>query len=381
MFVCLFWSIVLAIDTKAGDRVFQPRIYLIAFMLTATILYFGHCAFFNHKMELVPTADTLYCAANLAVYPLFYLYICSLSLRRHQYPLRWMLLLPSIVLSVTVGILYLLMSSEEIQLFSAHYLYHGERASLPGMALWQATIHDMCKVMFALLIIPVFVYGSSHLREYNRLVSSNYADTEGKTLKNMHIMLVVFIITSILSFVANIIGRHAFADSEWLVAIPSSLFSALLFSIGFMGYKQQFCIKNIEADEHQADAALPEQPAISELRQRLEQLMESEQLYRQPNLKIGDLVQRLGSNRNYIYLVINREMRLSFSEYVNRMRIDYASLLISQHPGKSLSEIGEKAGFTSSTSFYRNFKLYKGMGPKEYCRNIVTRNEDRSEHI
>ena len=55
-------------------------------------------------------------------------------------------------------------------------------------------------------------------------------------------------------------------------------------------------------------------------------------------------------------------MGISFSEYINRMRIEYASMLIAQHPEKSLSEIAEQSGFTSSTSFYRNFKLYKDMG-------------------
>ena len=59
-------------------------------------------------------------------------------------------------------------------------------------------------------------------------------------------------------------------------------------------------------------------------------------------------------------------MGLSFNEYVNRMRIEYAAMLIAQNPGKPLSEIAEQSGFSSSTSFYRNFKLYKGMGPKEY---------------
>jgi AraC-like DNA-binding protein len=48
------------------------------------------------------------------------------------------------------------------------------------------------------------------------------------------------------------------------------------------------------------------------------------------------------------------------------MRIEYATQLIQQHPDMPVSTIGEQAGFNSSTSFYRNFKLYKGMGPKEY---------------
>ena len=63
-------------------------------------------------------------------------------------------------------------------------------------------------------------------------------------------------------------------------------------------------------------------------------------------------------------------MGLSFNEYVNRMRIDYAALLLSQQPDRPLGEVAEQSGFTSSTSFYRNFRLYKGIGPKEYQNKL-----------
>ena len=137
-----------------------------------------------------------------------------------------------------------------------------------------------------------------------------------------------------------------------------------------MGYKQEFSITDIEKDEVEADESMVEQANMQELRQRIEQLMHDEQLFRQHNMKIIDLVHRLGTNRNYIYRAINLDMGISFTEYVNRMRIDYAIELINQQPTRLISEIGEEAGFSSPTSFYRNFKLYKGISPKEYQQNV-----------
>ena len=81
MFVCLFWTTLLALDLLTGKRS-RNRLLLTIFMLTATVLYFGHCAFFNHNTPIIPLTDTLYSIANLAVYPLYYLYICALTLRR-----------------------------------------------------------------------------------------------------------------------------------------------------------------------------------------------------------------------------------------------------------------------------------------------------------
>lgn len=365
MFVCLFWSTMLALQVTT-ERKTRARVHLLIFMLASTVLYFGHSVFFNHNTKILPLTDTLYITANLMVYPLYYLYICALTTRRSHHHLRYMLLIPGVVGGMLVGGCYLMMPKEETQQFIELYMYHGVRVGGVGIVSMQVMIHDLCKLLFAFLIPPVLFLGRRHIIEYEQLVNNSYADVEKKSLTIIHYMLIAFIITSVMSFAMNVIGREQFNDSQQLLAIPSTIFSCLLFSIGYIGYRQDFDIEDIEADEQKADEQVTNQPIISELQKRIEQLMEEEQLFRQPNLKIVDLVQKLGTNRSYIYQAINREMGLSFAEYINRMRIEYASQLILQHPDMPVSTIGEQAGFNSSTSFYRNFKQYKGMGPKEY---------------
>ena len=371
MFVCLFWSVILASELIINGKN-RPKIHLLAFMMTATILYMGHCVFFNHSTHILPVTDTMYSVMNLAVYPMFYLYICSLTERKKEQPLQYVMLCPAIVLGAMVGTLYGMMTKEETMQFFDLYLYEGTHNGLTGLAIQQSAVHDMCKVMFVLLLIPVFVRGRSHLKRYERLVSNTYADIEDKSMKGIHYLLVVFMVTSLFSIIFSIIGRHHFADSLWLLVIPSTLFSALLFAIGMIGNRQSFGIENIEEDEKQIDEVMNNQPAIIELRKKIEQLMDEEQLFRQPNLKIVDLVQRLGTNRNYVYMTINREMGISFTEYVNRMRVNYAAQLMAQHPNMVLAEVAEQSGFTSSASFFRNFRKFKGVGPREYQNKLNT---------
>ena len=369
MFVCLFWSTLLALQVTT-ERKTRARVHLLIFMLASTVLYFGHSVFFNHNTKILPLTYTLYITANLMVYPLYYLYICALTTRRSYHHLRYLLLIPGVVGGMLVGGCYLMMPEKETQQFIELYMYHGVRVGGVGIVSMQVMIHDLCKLLFAFLIPPVLFLGRRHIIEYEQLVNNSYADVEKKSLTIIHYMLIAFIITSVMSFAMNVIGREQFNDSQQLLAIPSTIFSCLLFSIGYIGYRQDFDIEDIEADEQKADEQVSNQPIISELQKRIEQLMEEEQLFRQPNLKIVDLVQKLGTNRSYIYQAINREMGLSFAEYINRMRIEYASQLILQHPDMPVSTIGEQAGFNSSTSFYRNFKLYKGMGPKEYQNSL-----------
>ena len=119
MFVCAFWSIVLLLQTSRQSH--RSKKILKYFMLTATCLYFGHFVVFNHLHSLIPITDTLYTCATLSVYPIYYIYIVSLTdkLRPRQY----LILLPGILIGAVIGICYLLMNEEILGQFIQSCLY------------------------------------------------------------------------------------------------------------------------------------------------------------------------------------------------------------------------------------------------------------------
>lgn len=378
--VCLFWAVTLICDivlarlhTEAATKNLgwvRPRYYLLLFLIVTAELYFDHYIYFNRLTSLLPLSDSLYVAANLAVYPLYYLYICKLTQRKGVRRRQLALLLPAIAGGTAAALLYGQMSGEDTALFIEQYLYRGERPEMGLAGAYQMYVHDVCKTIFGALVIAVFVLGNRRIAQYERLLNNSYANTENKSLVSLHHMLLAFVVTSAASFVCNLVGRYRFVDSQWLLTLPSAAFSALMFAIGYIGCHTQFNIWHIEQDEE--GTAFPDSPAdspevdVSLLRQRIERLMIEEKLYLQPNLKIADLSTRLATNRNYIYLAINREMKMSFSEYINRMRVACAQALIDENPRMSLTEVAESSGFNSGTSFYRNFKLYMHISPKEY---------------
>lgn len=367
MFVCLFWFVMLVLDIIQNSRA-NYRICLCVFFLTTTILYFGHCVFFNHSISLIPITDWLYTTSNLAVYPLYFLYVSMLTQEKTPLAERIVLMVPTIACFVAEGLLYCFSSPSETELFIHDYLYENEFAKLTGLALMQAHVHAACKVVFAAQIIPVLYFGYRAIESFNNRVNNIYSNVEEKRVPvQIHWLLVFFVVTSIFSFIANILGRQVFDDSIWFLAIPSVIFSALLFSLGFLGFSQRFSIQDVLQEERLSskDDVIDEiSPSL--LRTRIEQVMEDQQIYLQPNLKLMDLVREVQSNRNYVYNVINKEMGMSFSEYVNRWRVTYAKTLIAQKPNMPLSQVSTMSGFTSSASFYRNFKIYSGVSPKEY---------------
>ena len=355
----------------------RPRFRLLLFMAAATLLYTAHYIFFNRQTSAIPLSDTIYSFCNPAVFPLYLIYIEELTLNR---PSRWRqaaYITPAVLCFLTVGSLYLLMSPDETRVFIQHHLYGDEYLSLSGLARWQAEAHLLVKIVFAAQIPPVLILGWRRITEYNQFIKGNYSNTEGKMLTPVRSLLILLVAASLLSFACNVIGRFRFADTIWLLAIPSAVFSLLILLIGHIGLNQNFSIANTEEDtsphplETDDQQAAPKTDAQSELKDRVIRLVEQERLYLQPNLKISDLAERLNTNRNYIYNAVNVELGISFSELINQKRIEFAAAQIRRDPKKLLADIAIISGFTSTSAFYRNFKQFKHCTPSQYQREML----------
>ena len=361
MIVCGVLSVLIVLSLYDCRNMAKTR--LLFFMATATLLYLAHFIYFNRLMAVIPLTDAIYCFCNLAVFPLYYLYIEELTDYR---PNRWrqaLCLLPSLLGGMAVGLLYILMDRQEMTLFIEHYLYGNEFASLSGLTFWQAMIHVAVRIVFALQVPLVLYFGFRRITAYNAVVETNYSDIEGKRIVRVKTLLVLFAVTSLVSFVFNLIGRQRFIDEAVPLAIPAVLFSMLLLLIGHVGLNQRFSVQDIEAEVFLESEPVPEDCAYSELLEKIRKLVSEEKLYLYPNLKVSDLARLLNSNRNYIYNAINVEMGISFSDYINSQRVDYASQLLKAHPELSINDVMFKSGFTSTSAFYRNFKKFKGITP------------------
>ena len=363
MIVCGVLSVLIALSLYNHWN--RAKMRLLLFMLTATVLYLAHYIYFNRQMAVIPLTDTFYSFCNPAVFPLYYLYIEELTEYR---PNRWrqmLCLLPSLLCFISTGLLYLLMDADETAIFMQRCLYDGEITSLFGLAWWQGLAHAAVRIVFALQIPPVLYYGFRRITAYNAVVESNYSNIEGKRIVGVKTLLVLFAVTSFFAFVFNVIGRQHFVEGPEPLTFPAVLFSLLLLLIGHVGLSQQFSVQDIEAEVFQNADSVPDEGGYSELLERIIKLVNDEKLFLYPNLKVSDLAKQLNSNRNYIYHAINVEMGTSFSDYINGLRVDYASRLLEERSELSINDVLAKSGFTSSSAFYRNFKKFKGITPTE----------------
>ena len=100
----------------------------------------------------------------------------------------------------------------------------------------------------------------------------------------------------------------------------------------------------------------------------LQQWMEQQKPYLNPEFKLMDLRAVLPMNRTYLSQLINSTYGCSFYQFVNRYRIEETKRLMQDHPEMKAGEIASRAGFSSREAFARTFSNMTGMAPGEWRR-------------
>ena len=101
----------------------------------------------------------------------------------------------------------------------------------------------------------------------------------------------------------------------------------------------------------------------------LQAYMQREKPFLESKLRIADLAGQLDMPVHHLSQTINRRADHSFSEFINRYRVDAAKELL-KGTDKTIAAITFDAGFSSESAFYRHFKNFTGQTPKQYRRDL-----------
>ena len=155
--------------------------------------------------------------------------------------------------------------------------------------------------------------------------------------------------------------KAASGKSYWIwILLGIVVLAAILWAIRWRKQKPTSAISEPVATPEGAEEDVPH------LMQRINDVMESQKLYKNSELKLSDLANAVGSNRRAVSDCINSQAGNSFNQYVNTFRTEHAKRIIRQYPDRKLSDIYIESGFANETSFFRTFKALTGMTPKEW---------------
>ncbi len=371
MYVTFFWAVVLLSSRRKDNR---ARFFLGVFMGTSFLVYLSHSFFFNRDILACQYFEPVYIFASLSMAPLYYWYIKLLTVETgiRLYNLR--LLIPAFLFGFATVVFFYLMDEAQ-RLDYLNILFHSDPFNSPAKVLVQLQKWNyiLSRLVFSAQILFFLMHGRRLVFRYNKQIANFYSNIESKTIDWVKFLLYTFLIASTFALVFNAFGRSTFSESLFLLLIPSAVFSVLFFLIGMLGYKQNHTVVDLVRDEANHPGNFSKIMDAGQLGERLTELFETRKIYRQPELKITQVSQVLGTNRSYISSLINTRFSVSFNDFVNRFRVEEAKELLTENSMKndSLDSIAEAVGFGSVGTFIRVFRSFEGKTPGKYRRDTV----------
>ena len=78
----------------------------------------------------------------------------------------------------------------------------------------------------------------------------------------------------------------------------------------------------------------------------------------------------MGADKNNLATIIQRYAGTNVVGYVNGKRMEYAVLLMKEHPEYTFAAIGEACGIKNPATFIRNFRNAYDLTPSEYRKTL-----------
>ncbi len=142
------------------------------------------------------------------------------------------------------------------------------------------------------------------------------------------------------------------------------LFSGLALVVLFLGLKRFWYLQKLK-NKYKNSTLDPEK--VENYLKKLHHLMEIEKLFKDENLSLQTLAEKMGISPRDLSRIINERMEKNFRDMINGFRIEEAKrMVLNSKKNHSILDIAFESGFNSKEVFNRAFKKYTGMTPSEY---------------
>ena len=234
-------------------------------------------------------------------------------------------------------------------------------------------------LIYLIMLYPVVLFWLTcrHIRKYRQWCEDNYS-----SLDNFDVQWVVRYLV-----ILFLLGVSFYFIVFWY--IPNRLFTQQWLLLLLLGYATEQILyrkdpwEDMERNEtlseeskhsietESAQEAEESDEQLEEHKRLVEQWMESEKPYLNPDFQLMDLRAVLPMNRTYLSRFVRDAFDCSFYHLVNRYRIKEAKRLMSEQPELKVQEVAARCGFSSPTVFGRTFARETGMTPTEWSAQYL----------
>ena len=248
-----------------------------------------------------------------------------------------------------------------------------------------------------LSMIVYFILSIRYYNVYKKLMFQVVSYADSVLFKWIRNYLIAFLVMLLLPILFDIIGyfypeMKSYQGSWWFYLF----FSIVMYYIAITGYSNPtnatipfkvslfdknpiLLLDSNTSDEVESVIDIAHEtfeetnsPEISLWKSKIENLIQGEKLYQNPELTLTDLAKKLETNASVISKTINQGFQMNFNDCINNYRIEAVKNSFSngEHKKSTLLGIAYDCGFNSKATFNRAFKKNTGKTPKEFIDTL-----------
>ncbi|MFH6602057.1 helix-turn-helix domain-containing protein [Maribacter algicola] len=343
------------------DRV--ARILISAFIFIHSIFIFNICINISNYQYQYPHSYLMSTSFSFLYGPLLYFYFKRIT---QQYTFKktdLLHLLPTLLFLIYIIPIYGLSGQEKLHIML-------ESAELGQNA---GDSKDMLAIV-VLKLVSLATYGffirklylkSKHIKE----VSSNNKTWQ----KNIYGLHVLYIVTYALYGI--LIVNHIF--SGIIYHTPIVFMALMVMYLGYSANVQPSVFGGLYSSDNRLffkyEKSGLTQSLSNELREQLLHLFDEVKIYKESDLNLGMLAERLNTTRHNASQVINEHFEISFHELVNKYRIEEAKTILDHNYQKNMNiiDVAYEVGYNNKVTFNKAFKKETDLTPSEYQRKVL----------
>ncbi|MEO9484357.1 MAG: helix-turn-helix domain-containing protein [Ekhidna sp.] len=298
---------------------------LLAWLLIALSLRITKSIFYTH-IDLPLFIKNLGLAANLAVGPLLFLYVSMLLGKKKLHRLDALHFIP----------------------VAFYFTFSPVLPNGGGSDFWM--------ISYSLILMQSFIYAGLSavcLAKSRRNSGSKDLTWATALTTGLSVMWLVYALIFL-----KFLPLYALGSVSFSILIFILLFVALNHYKLFKGSTSRYLNSRISDKQGQAHFS------------NLQKLLFSEHLYKEPDLSLATLANRMDLLERDVSLIINKYGNCNFSQFVNELRIEEAKKLIKEDPKKKIISIAFDSGFSNLGTFNHVFKGITGVTPSAFRKNL-----------
>lgn len=360
-----FFTITINFTKKANK---YAKIFIASFVGAHSLFVLEFVLYMTNYQYQFPHTYRMSAAAALMFGPLLFFYFKSIT-EEFKFRIIYLLhFLPTLFLLMFLLPMYTAPSSEKVRMMlNIHIDYKT-----------YDTVIFISKIVS--LIIYTFFIGKllSNKNKERVLNETKQPDAQWKkAIFRIHIAYV----TSYLLYGISVFGALG-VISSFIYHLQIGAMSIMIIYIAYMAYVQPSIFKNefslltdkIFAVKYQKSGLTN---ALSkELKENLIKLLVEDKIYKESNINLELLAEKLNTTRHNASQIINEHFKMNFFELINKFRIEEAISLLKEdiHGNLNIIDVAYEIGYNNKVTFNKAFKKETSLTPSEFINSRFKQN-------